>query len=198
MNAIRVRNIQMLHALRFFFVFFCICHKLGRLKKPLLLKPTFPKSTTRGRYRPVWVFHVNPFFFIKVSDFTKYTIKHLFYIYIRIWNFESENKYNNMEKRAIRALVFGCLATYVLEEVLLYPHHLLLLLQDSLFNDLDELLWPRPGVVLQARVEAGKALQLLLLRPTHPHKLVLQLHTRRQLPARTGNRKEAVLRRWVW
>lgn len=80
----------------------------------------------------------------------------------------------------------------MLQEVLLHPHHLLLLLQDSLFDDLDELLRPRPGIGLQAGVETGNALQLLLLRPTHPHELVLRLHTQRQLPARTGNRKEAV------
>lgn len=94
-----------------------------------------------------------------------------------------------------QAWFFGCLATYnMLQEVLLHPHHLLLLLQDSLFDDLDELLRPRPGVGLQAGVETGNALQLLLLRPAHPHELVLRLHAQRQLPARTGNRKEAASR----
>lgn len=87
---------------------------------------------------------------------------------------------------------------YVLQEVLLNPHRLLLLLQDSLFDDLDELLCPRPGVRLQAGVETGNGLQLLLLRPAHPNKILLRLHAHRQLPARTGNRKEAVLWWWVW
>lgn len=135
---------------------------------------------------------VNVFFFlIKLPDHTKYTIELLFYIYISIQNFESENKYNNRQKRVTQW--FFQLLSYILQEFLLHPHHLLLLLQDSLFDDPDELLCPRPGVRLQAGVETGNALQLLLLHPAHPNKLLLRLYAQRQLPARTGNRKEAVL-----
>ena len=45
-----------------------------------------------------------------------------------------------------------------LQEVLLHPHHLLLLLQYSVFDDPDEVVRPRPGLGLQAGVEAGNAL----------------------------------------
>lgn len=130
-------------------------------------------------------------FISKLPDHTKYTIEHLLSIYISIQNFESENKYNNRQQRATQRV--SQLLGSVSQEVLLHPHRLLLLLHDSLFDDLDELLGPRPGIRLQAGVETGNALQLLLLCPAHPNKLLLRLHAQRQLPARTGNRKEAVL-----
>lgn len=87
-----------------------------------------------------------------------------------------------------------CISACVcLQKVLLHPDRLLLLLQYSVFDDLDEVLCPCPGIGLQAGIEAGNALQVLLFCPAQLHKLVLRLHAQRQLPVWTGNRKEAAL-----
>lgn len=79
-----------------------------------------------------------------------------------------------------------------LQEVLLNPDGLPLLIQYPVFGDPDQVFRPRPGLWLQGGVQARDALELLLFGPTQPHELLLRLHTQRQLPAWTGNRKEAV------
>lgn len=45
-----------------------------------------------------------------------------------------------------------------LEEVLLHPDSLLLLLKYSVFDDPDEVIWPSPGLGLQAGIKARDAL----------------------------------------
>lgn len=109
--------------------------------------------------------------------------------------FKSEHKYNNnnMLKGMTYKVLCGAQTVACLQEVLLHPDRLLLLLQDPVFDDPDEFVRPCPSLGLQARVEAGDALQLLLRGPTHPHKLLLRVHAQRQLPVWTGNRKEAAL-----
>lgn len=80
-----------------------------------------------------------------------------------------------------------------LQQFLLDPHRLLLLVQDALFDDPDEVIDPGPGLGFNAGVETGDGLQLFLLRPAQPQQLLLRLQAKRQLPVWTGNRKETVL-----
>lgn len=53
-----------------------------------------------------------------------------------------------------------------LQEVLLDPHRLLLLVQYALSDDADEFVNPGPGLGFHAGVETRDDLQLFLLRPT--------------------------------
>lgn len=96
----------------------------------------------------------------------------------------------------LRVCVLACVRACVLvslQEVLLDPHRLLLLVQYALSDDADEVVDPGPGLGFHAGVETGDDLQLFLLRPTQPHQLLLRLQAKRQLPVWTGNRKETVL-----
>lgn len=60
-----------------------------------------------------------------------------------------------------------------LQEVLLNPDGLPLLIQYSVFDDLDQVFRPCPGLGLQGGVKTRDALQLLFCGPTQPQKLLL-------------------------
>lgn len=64
--------------------------------------------------------------------------------------------------------VSGCL-----QQVLLHPDGLLLLIQYPVFDHPDEVLHPCPGLRLQGGIETRDALQLLLFSATKLHKVFL-------------------------
>ena len=72
--------------------------------------------------------------------------------------------------------------TMGLQQFLLHPDRLPLLLQDLVLDDFQQVLHRAPGLGLHGGVEAGQTLQLLLLGPAHPEELLLRVDLHRQPP----------------
>lgn len=151
---------------------------------------------------PFVVFHLFIHLYQKLNTpiYKMYNAGHLKPSAVRVSTRASVRFSINMQQSVCGAQQHVCArcASACLQEVLLHPHRLLLLLLYPLFDHPDEVVRPCPGLGLHAGVEAGNSLQLLWFRPTQLHKLLLRLHAHRQLPVWTGNRKEAARRWWAW